>query len=326
MKQKTYFLLRGDNEHLARGELRALLELHSVEPRLECYTMLCISSASSEVAVEVVSRAGYIKEAGVVLGVFDAYSPSDAREAGALLDHKAHVSVLKSTVSAEAVREFVERAGLVHRYGGLPENRLVFTDGLAIAAVKLAEQDTRGMALRASQRPFKRSIALTPEVARALVNLARARRGSLLLDPFAGTGTVLLEAWSMGIRGLAVDVDWELVKGMRENFAFFKANVIPVIGDSRQLSYVEVDHVATDLPYGRGASTHGVEIRGLYKEFFEKLSEYLSKKGYASFMAPLWLEEYVNEQLDLHGFRLVGRYYDYVHSGLTRVISVVTRA
>ncbi|MEM1642678.1 MAG: RNA methyltransferase [Desulfurococcaceae archaeon] len=325
MKYRTYFVLRGDNEHLARGELRALLEVFGEKCFVECYPMLCLSDCSEVVATGVTARAGFVKEAGRVIGVFNVYSEGDAREAGVVLGGVAHVSVFKSTVSSSAVEEFKRRAGVVEKIGGLGEKRLIFTSGLAVAGVKLSEQSYGELLKRARSLPFRRSISLTPDLARALVNLSRARRGCVLVDPFAGTGMILVEAWSMGVRGVAVDVDWRLVKGMKQNFEHLGVNAVPVVGDSRYSVFGEVDHVATDLPYGRGASTHGAEIRELYRLFFERLSEYLSRRGYACFMAPLWLEDYVDDVLDSSGFKLVGRYYDYVHSSLTRSISVVVR-
>lgn len=321
---KTYFVLRGDNEHLAEGELRALLEIYDPAATIRCYAMICVSSTGIETAAKISRRAGYVKESGVLIGVYDAYSREGAREISRLVGKDAiHVSVNKRTVSVEAVREFIELSGLRQGLTGLGGKRLVFSSGLAFVGIKKHLQNSGTMLKRSANKPFKRSLAVTPHVARVLVNLSRAREGSILLDPFAGTGSILIEAWSMGIRGIGVDIDWKLVRGMMLNLEHFKTNSILLLGDSQTITYREVDHVATDLPYGRGASTHGVEVKLLYKNFMDKLAEYLSKSGYACFMAPLWLEDYVDELISAHGLRLVGRYYDYVHSTLTRVISVV---
>lgn len=321
-----YFTLRGDNEHLARGELRALLEALGANTSIKCYTMICITSSvdSVDLAESIMSRAGYLKEAGVLLGVFDAYSSSSAKSAASIVNEKrVHVSVFKSTVSNNAVKLFLEAGGFKQSAKSGVEYRLIFSSGLALLGVKKYTVKSKLLEERARIKPFKRSIELTPDIARVLVNLSRASRGSLILDPFAGTGVVLTEAWSMGIRAIGVDLDGAIVRGMRDNVFFFRANSVVVHGDSTTLTYREVDHVATDLPYGRGASTHGVEIKNLYKTFVEKLSEYLSRRGFAVFMAPHWLEDYVDEVVHDHGLRVTERYYDYVHSSLVRVINVV---
>lgn len=321
---KTYFILRGDNEHLAEGELKALLEIYDPAATLRCYAMICTSSTGIETAAKIVRRAGYVKESGALIGVYDVYSRESAREVSRLVgDDIVHVSVNKRTISMETVKEFIELSGLRQGPVGLGGKRLVFSSGLVFVGIKKHLQNAGALLKRSVNKPFKRSLAVTPHIARVLVNLSRAREGSILLDPFAGTGSILIEAWFMGIRGIGVDIDWKLVKGMALNLEHFKTNSILLLGDSQTITYREVDHVATDLPYGRGASTHGVEVKLLYKNFMDKLAEYLSKNGYACFMAPLWLEGYVDELISIYGLRLVGRYYDYVHSALTRVISVV---
>jgi len=323
---RLYFILKGDNEHLARGELTALLETLGVDIGVECYTMICVTSHthSDDIAALVMSRAGYLREAGILLGVFSAYSEKSAKEiAGLVGEKRVHVSVLKSTVSESFVKAFLETGGLKRGINGVGEYKLVFSSGLVFLGVKKYTASFKPLEERARSKPFKRSIELTPEIARVLINLSRARRSSVILDPFAGTGVVLIEAWSMGIRAVGVDIDSTIVRGMRENMVFFNANSLVVHGDSRTLVYREVDHVVTDLPYGRAASTHGVEIKSLYRDFVERLSEYLSRRGYAVFMTPHWLEDYVDEIVHAQGLRVVERYYDYVHSSLTRVINVV---
>jgi len=320
---RLYFILRGDNEPLARGELRALLEVFGVNTNIECYTMICTTAhtSSADIAGEIMSRAGYIREAGVLIGVFDAYSEKSAVEVSRIISNgRVHVSVFKSTVSDRVVKSFIETGGLKH--GSNVEYRLLFSNGLVFLGLVKHRASYKQLELRARGKPFKRSIELTPELARVLINLSRARKGDLLLDPFAGTGVVLIEAWSMGIRGIGVDVDSIIARGMRENISYFSANSIVLLGDSRALTYKNIDHVVTDLPYGRGASTHRVAVKTLYREFLDKLAEYLTRNGYAVFMTPHWLEEYVDEILPEYGLKITERYYDYVHSSLTRVINV----
>jgi tRNA (guanine10-N2)-dimethyltransferase len=325
-QREFYFLLRGDNEYLALGELRALLEAYNEYSKMHCYTMLCTVETREEVARELVNRAGFIKEAGVVHGVYDVFCEEDAVDAGKAVSGKpVYSTILKATVSDEDALGFLKSSGIKRSYRRGLGYRLYFTDGYAVLGSALFIGELNRVIEKSRSRPFKRSIALKPDLARALVNLTRARRGDILVDPFAGTGMVIIEAWSMGVLGLGVDIDYRVAMGMRSNIEFYRAPLIPLIGDSSVLLFREVDRVATDLPYGRGASTHGVEIRELYESFIQRMSEYLSSRGYASFLAPIWLEDYVDELITRYGFRLVERYYDYVHGGLVRVVSVVRK-
>ncbi|OYT37875.1 MAG: hypothetical protein B6U89_06635 [Desulfurococcales archaeon ex4484_58] len=166
-----------------------------------------------------------------------------------------------------------------------------------------------------------RSIALTPDISRYLINLARVREGEILLDPFVGTGSILLEAGLMGIRGVGVDIDKELVEGSKKNLESYNLrNQLLIIGDSTSLTYHRVDGIATDPPYGRGASTHGLDLKRIYDLFIGNASESVKDRGYIIFMSPLHMEEYVKKIICEYGLIIRGIHYMYVHGGLTRVI------
>lgn len=328
----NYFLLRGDNEALGRGELRALLEAYECrDAAITCYTMLCIvRHRCGDIAERIVRRAGYIKEGGLLLAVDNPYDPSVILEKHLLGDSEVHASILKNSVSNTAAEKYTlylgERHGVRIVNTGRSNLRLLFSDGLVFIGLKTVEQDSKGMYYRSGRhRPYKRSIALTPDVSRLLVNLTRIREGMVLLDPFAGTGSILLEAWSMNIRGIGVEVDWKLVHGMEENLRFYNTNAIPILGDSTILDLISVDAIATDPPYGRGASMHGHSYLELYSMFIDKAWSILRNNSYMSFMTPVELEEVVGELLCRNGFTEVSRYYQYVHGGLTRVIYVVRK-
>lgn len=317
MESRFYFILRGDHEHLARGELGGVLEAYSTLPELSCYTMLCIAEIPEEVASRAFRRCGFVKEYGSLRGVHDPYG-FDPREIelGGL---RTHVTVLKSGADEAIYNELVGFLEKERRGGGGKEMRLILTDGLLFVGVKMGEREH----VPRAKKPFTRSIEITPDIARALINLARAREGEVLLDPFAGTGTILIEAWRMGIRGIGAELDPVIARGLGDNLGYFGANSIPIWGDSTELSYVNIGSVATDPPYGRGAATHGVDILSLYDRFLGRVSEFLPKGRYMSFMAPTQLEDKVEEMLYLHRYIISDKHYHYVHGGLTRVIFAV---
>src|SRR3990170_4415126 len=62
---------------------------------------------------------------------------------------------------------------------------------------------------------FEQPISLPPRFARALVNLSRVPDGGVLLDPFCGTGGILLEAGLVGARLVGGDVRADMVEGCR---------------------------------------------------------------------------------------------------------------
>src|SRR5256884_2044712 len=70
-------------------------------------------------------------------------------------------------------------------------------------------------ATKVAHRSFSLPISLHPKFARALVNLAEIPMAGTVLDPFCGTGGVLLEAMQLGLRGVGLDRERGRVLGTR---------------------------------------------------------------------------------------------------------------
>jgi len=78
--------------------------------------------------------------------------------------------------------------------------------------------DSASMRRRGTSKPTPHSdIALSPRLARTLVNLAGLQPGQTVLDPFCGSGTILTEAYGMSMRCLGLDSSASRVQEAREN-------------------------------------------------------------------------------------------------------------
>lgn len=128
-----------------------------------------------------------------------------------------------------------------------------------------AEVDRGAFEARQNQyRPFSAPVTLHPRMARAMVNLSEVERGGTVLDPFCGTGGILLEAGLIGCEVYGSDADEHMVEGARENLEAFG-----VEGDIRhgEVSKIEevfdrrFDAVVTDLPYGKSSSVEGDPVQ-----------------------------------------------------------------
>ncbi len=130
-------------------------------------------------------------------------------------------------------------------------------------------------------RPFFSPISLHPRIARALVNLSQIRKGEILLDPFCGTGGILLEAGLIGGRIVGSDIDKKMVDGCKrmlehygiKGYKLFQCNIA-------DLDVHGIDAVASDFPYGRSSFVKG-KMFDLYKKAFEKIKMALKNDGMA---------------------------------------------
>jgi len=177
------------------------------------------------------------------------------------------------------------------------------------------------------QREPKRRAAfhpgtIKPKLARCMVNLARTPRGGVMLDPFAGVGGILLEAGLIGARAVGVDIDPKSLEGAEKNLKQFGVTDYELLlGDARRLELEgEVDAIATDPPYGRQASTGGLELPKIYEQALPGLVRALRPGRHMCITSPseIALEDFAEDA----GFKLVEKHSQRVHKSLTRNIYV----
>lgn len=152
----------------------------------------------------------------------------------------------------------------------------IFADGDIYLCREMASVDRKIFERRKPHyRPFSSPISLHPRIAAALVNLARVVAGESLLDPFCGTGGILIEAGLMGAKVVGVDIKDNIVSGCRRNLEHCGIDdAILYSGDSTEMDMGPVDAIVTDLPYGRSTYTGG-DIEVLYEKSFDRMRKWL---------------------------------------------------
>ncbi|MCJ8007136.1 TRM11 family SAM-dependent methyltransferase [Lederbergia wuyishanensis] len=102
---------------------------------------------------------------------------------------------------------------------------------------------------RHQRKPHSYSTALNTRVARAVVNIGIPNPiGIKAIDPCCGIGTVLVEALSMGIDIVGSDKNPLILKGARENIAYFGLVGEVKLADIRDITN-QYDVAIIDLPY-----------------------------------------------------------------------------
>lgn len=205
-----------------------------------------------------------------------------------------------------------------------PDNEIVviLTEGKCVlVAVRARIERAAFESRRPSRRAAVHPSTMQPSFARALVNLARTPRGGTFLDPFCGVGGILLEAGLVGAKPTGVDIDPELVKGARENLKEAGLEEFELrSGDARKLEIEEVDAIATDPPYGRQASTGGLELKELYEDVLPKLSKALKPGRYLCITSPSELN--LEKMIEDYPLDLEEKHRQRVHKSLERNIYV----
>jgi tRNA (guanine10-N2)-dimethyltransferase len=183
-------------------------------------------------------------------------------------------------------------------------------------------------------RPFFSPGVIMPKIARALGNLSGVKANELFLDPFCGTGGILIEASMIGARIIGADVQDKMVKGAKENLKFFGLSGDLILSDATKMPLKDnsVDAIATDMPYGRSSlvsrsGTHSTKSRSLFLEqlYHDALDEthrVLKSGRKAVIVSNSPSFQYLSRN---HGFHLLEEHAYRVHKSLNRYITVLEK-
>ena len=222
----------------------------------------------------------------------------------------------------KALAEIYTKGTLVDLEHPDHEIRMLITDTALYVGEKIAVGERKQFEERKVQhRPFFSPISLHPKLARTLVNLSMISTGETLLDPFCGTGGILIEAGLVNTKIIGNDVEEKIIEGCQRNLEFYDIRSYDLfcadIGELPQ--YIDkVDAIVTDLPYGKSTTTKGENLNQLYHRSFEVFAGVLKKQGRAVICQP----SKTIQSIATRYFSLVKQYELRVHRSLTRYISV----
>lgn len=299
------YRLAGDDPELAEAELRGFLRSKGVEEEIDRNGELAFTEAEPDF----LKRLALAHEVAQIVGRGEELD-TDYRPKGSF-----------------AVRSEGMEADVEQRLGSLmetSENSVDLEDPDEIVKVyrnddeyiigRLVQDIDRGLfeQRKNQDRPFSSPVSLDPVLARVLVNLSEVSAGEKLLDPFCGTGGILIEAGLCGVDVYGMDIQQEMVEGTRENLEEYGlinhhirqgsiANLDSVFAE-------KFDAVVADLPYGQASKSEGEPV----EEFLEKVEGIADK---AVFMY---------DEPDLNG--LDPEFEVYVHKNLTRYIYILSQS
>jgi len=197
------------------------------------------------------------------------------------------------------------------------EYRAVFSGDRCFFGRVLYRIDRGGFEYRnPMRRAFFHPGVMMPIMARTLVNLSLIKRGELLLDPFCGTGGILLEGRILGCRVIGSDMDRFMLMGCRENLP--GAEVMCADATELPLPDGSADAVATDLPYGQSVCIRAESMNKLYNDSLAEIRRVLKPGGRAVVVTHVDIRETAGVHFDIIQF-----HEQRVHKSLTRRIMVM---
>jgi tRNA (guanine10-N2)-dimethyltransferase len=167
------------------------------------------------------------------------------------------------------------------------------------------------------KRNFFHPGVMMPRMARTLVNIAGIQQGDVLLDPFCGTGGILIEADLLGAYAIGSDFDPLMIRGSRQNIPGSDL----LLADATHLPFRDstVDAVVTDFPYGQSVCIKKADsMDRLYGDALEEIQRVLKRGKRAVVVTHRDISPIAAEY-----FTIAERHDQRVHKSLTRRVLVL---
>jgi len=341
---KLFFLVSGEHQTLPVSEVQAILEAEGIKYRiLENLTQVLRLEVDPNSVEAIKFRSALTRVC--------------CRE---IFNCEANISEILANISSGSMEEFIEGdsfAVRVRRVKGVTpelvrvelERKLgeqilktvktsrvnlsnpqktffgVLTDKRFIFGLKTAEIIPKPFSeRRPRRRPFFHPTAMPAKLARVMVNLAQPNKGDLVLDPFCGTGGMLVEAGLIGCRVLGFDAKPHMLRGGLKNLLHYGINLEGVaVADARYPPVAKVDCIVTDPPYGRSASTLGASTIRIVEDFLSAVGDKIPRGRRICMASPKTIR--ITDAGEKTGFKHLESHFVYVHRSLTREIVVFER-
>lgn len=228
------------------------------------------------------------------------------------LDNAVHTVKLVYTNPKTLVNEFKEERVVGY-------NKVIITQ-------LLIEQDKRHFFdNKPHKRPYFHPGSMSPKLALCMVNLAHVKEGDVVLDPFCGTGGILIEAGDLNTTLIASDLEKCMYEGTKLNLAHEGFENFKVYWeDVRKLQIDEtVDAVAMDPPYGISTTLGGEDTKKLYTEALVAIEKHLKDDGHICMASPHYID--MNEVVENTPLKILEQHAIRMHKSLTRIITVLAK-
>ncbi|HKZ58982.1 MAG TPA: hypothetical protein VJ547_03910 [Candidatus Thermoplasmatota archaeon] len=286
----------GEHPELARAELQAVLEIVGGEGLAQVAPLLFRATVPPGGAEEVARRGGLLRRVGSLLAEaanFEELAPGPLKVEGTFAVRATPLEGAPASLrSADVERKVGARfkGGRVDLLAPVHTFR-VYVGERALLAHEVYDRDDDDFEERAvKHRPYFKPVSLHPKFARVLVNLTRVHDGETLLDPFCGTGGILIEAGLVGAHPVGIDAEEAAAAGARQNldhFGVLGARVHHGLArDAPSLLECPITAIATDPPYGRAATTFKTGARAVMEDSAEGLADALAPGGRLALCVP----------------------------------------
>ena len=330
MKEKYLLELGGENTDLGKYEALELLKFQKYSPFLEKdYESIIVISTSKKIEKHIIARLSMTKRISCIVFTSDKENIKD------ILTDLEEINIddlnfairqiggekLESEKTAILIGEKISTKNDTNL--DTPQVTVLFYQNKEFfISLKYAEIDTgykRCLNHHISNRPYFSPIGIHPRIARAMINLSNCANDKTIIDPFCGTGGILIEAADMGLKVTGIDLKEKMIEFSKGNLKHygFKGNLIN--SDFKEITNVELGSIVCDPPYGIASTSGGENIKELMErslDIFQKCMENKQRLVLAVSDSKMIIHENLTQ---------IYKFEWYIHKSLTRNIIVLEK-
>ena len=341
--ENIFCLLSGEHSTLPQAEVEAILESEGHPARIQSRLSRVLRLRSTISGAEAIARrAAYTRWCCREIFVCEAEENQVLKAVGTsqfhqFLNQNESFKVEAVKIEPKALLGAKRMEGKIGRaiLDSVPNARVnlersvktflgVIVDKSFLLGLVIEGLGSRYASRRPHLRPFFHPSAMLPKLARCMVNLSRAKPGSIFLDAFCGTGSQLIEAALMGCTVLGSDVDPRMVRGAAQNLCSVGIEGYHLlIADAKDLPFRSFASCASDPPYGRGSSTHGMDARHIVEGFLGEVFDILALGSHVCLAFPR--DGNIGDLGRGVGYEVLESHLVREHKSLTREIVVLRR-
>ncbi len=330
MKHQYLLELGGENTELGKIEALELLSTENYEPKL-------VLKESSIITIEVsnIIKPRIIRRLGMTKRISKIFHEDKETNLEKIVKKISFLDIGQKTFAIRQIcNKVMSEKKIAHILGEKipkynktnldnPEIKVLYYTGTkAIISIwdrKLETYYKKCLKYHIKNRPFFSPISIHPRIARSMINLANCSINDTIIDPFCGTGGMLIEASDMKIDSIGIDIMEKMVDYSIGNLKHFGLKSKVLEGDVAEIINCKFKAIVTDPPYGISTTTKGEGVDKLMKRCMNIFSENM-KQGDRLVMA-LSKPELIENQ----NYKKIYQFQWYIHKSLTRYILVMER-
>jgi tRNA (guanine10-N2)-dimethyltransferase len=314
---RRFFCLIGDKyPDLAREEITALLKTYG-SSKVDCSndTLLVIAEGECEID-KVAKRVVYTKCIAREITTDTDYSILTGKTFSCIGEndrdvvHRVAENIKKRTGAKVSLRNPDYQIIVISRY-----NAIMYPFCTHLIGIRIPQPKIDWKKRQVNNRRFFHPSALEPRLCRAMLNIAQVKEGDMILDPFCGTGSILIEAQEFLIKTAGFDVIKKMCKGAKQNLI---ENIVHCDSVQMPLKPLAIDAIVTDIPYGRSTSM----VKGRSRK--QLLTDFVANASVAVKRMVIMCEKSDEDIIKSTKTNIKSVCHLYEHKSLTRSIVTIT--